>query len=394
MTHSLAHYLHLGLNHTDLPWLQSLHQEACLDFKRLGFPTRHHESWKYTRLDGFLALESLSLALDSVSVVDVPKGVMVMPLMQACYEHPEKIQPYLAQLLTHEHGLTAMNTALWNQGFFVYVPKGVQCTEPLWIRHHINHEQNFSVVRHLVVAEEGSTLQVIEDFNGDEAFSYATNTVTEVMLKPNAKVLHYRCQHEGMAAFHFGQTVAYQQQNSHFESHVLNVGGLWVRTDLTIKMQEPHAKCVLNGIYVAEGAQHMDHHTEVIHEVSDCESHQDYKGIANAHARVVFDGQVKVLRNAQRTKAHQSNKNLLLSNHAEVDTKPQLNIDADDVICTHGATVGQLDEDALFYLTTRGITRRDATHCLIQAFLHQNVQQLTHPALMTWMNEWLQTHLG
>jgi Fe-S cluster assembly protein SufD len=162
-----------------------------------------------------------------------------------------------------------------------------------------------------------------------------------------------------------------------------------VRSDIAISLDEPLAQCLMNGIYQPSDQQHMDHHTVVRHVAPDCSSEQDYKGILNGHARAVFNGRVVVVKNAQHTEAKQQNKNLLLSANTEVNTKPQLEIFADDVVCTHGATVGQLDEDALFYLATRGINREEASRYLVQAFTAENLRMLGHKELAEWIGVWL-----
>lgn len=196
---------------------------------------------------------------------------------------------------------------------------------------------------------------------------------------------HYKLQREGNAAWHFGHFAVKLSEGSQVDSHALSLGALWSRFDACFSIREPHARCFLNGIYAPKGQQHMDHHTWVYHDAPHGTSEQDYKGIVSEAAHAVFNGQVHVARHAQKTVAKQQNKNLLLSKQAEIDTKPQLDIAADDVQCTHGATVGQLDIDALFYFATRGIGVQEATEYLIQGFVAENLRAIGHDEFAAWL---------
>ena len=240
-------------------------------------------------------------------------------------------------------------------------------------------------IRHLVILEEGSSASLIEDYQGDEHTCYVSNTITEVSLAAHTKLTHYKIQRESKMAYHMGHIAVKQAKGSQLDSHLFSVGGKWVRSDMTIELQEPDAQCLMNGIYTPADLQHMDHHTLVVHEAPSCRSEQDYKGILSGRSRAVFNGRVIVAKGAQHTEAKQQNKNLLLSKNTEIDTKPQLEIFADDVICTHGATVGQLDEEALFYLATRGIGRADASRYLVRAFAAENIRTMGNTTLAEWV---------
>lgn len=406
---------------SDIPWLAQLQNSALADFERMGFPTRQHEEWKYTSVDGFLKqrfvkaaglTKPISLQPDSpipcthISLINgivtgtdtlistLPRGVIVLPLAQALLTHADKIKPMLGQILKQEHAFHALNTAMLHVGLFIYLPAGVRLNEPLWLTHWQDQAQQATYVRHLVIAEEGSSATLIEDYQGDASTEYVTNTITEVYTAANATLTHYKIQRESKLANHIGHLAVNQAANSQFDSHLLSVGGKWVRSDIMFTLQEPHARCFMNGIYAPADGQHMDHHTLVTHAVPDCSSAQDYKGILTGHSRAVFNGKVFVAKDAQHTEAKQQNKNLLLSVDAEIDTKPQLDIFADDVICTHGATVGQLDEEALFYLATRGIDRAQASRYLIQAFAIDNMRAMTDVNLATWLGELLNQQIG
>jgi len=402
-----------------IPWLLQLQDNALADFARLGFPARHNEDWKYTTVDSFLKQRfsnepnsdtsstrpsdipvgyPISLVNGAVLGVDeltagLPAGVVILPLAQALIEHTEKIKPYLNQILEQQHGFQALNTAMLNTGLFIYLPKGACLDTPLLLSHWQDKACQAAYIRHLVILDEGSSASIIEDYQGDEDTCYFSNTITEVYLAAQAKLKHYKIQRESKLAYHMGHLAVKQATGSQFDSHSFSIGGKWVRSDIAIRLHEPQAQCLMNGIYLPADLQHMDHHTIVTHEAPSCSSEQDYKGILTGHSRAVFNGRVIVAKGAQHTQAKQQNKNLLLSKNTAIDTKPQLEIFADDVVCTHGATVGHLDEEALFYLATRGIGRAEASRYLVQAFAVENLRaiaqvelsKLIESLLVDWM---------
>ncbi|MDF1827787.1 MAG: Fe-S cluster assembly protein SufD [Legionellaceae bacterium] len=362
-------------------WLVDLKTKAASDLNTLGFPTRRDEDWKYSATDAF-STQALPKAGASSFVPDTthayPAGVLVMPLLDACVHHADKIKPYLNNIMQQTHGFHAFNTAEFHDGMFVYVPEGVQVDEPIRLLYTQTEAGVARCLRHLVIAEANSRLVLVEDYGSDvHNAPYYTSVNTEIKLAANAHVTHCKIQREGDQAFHVGEVAVEQAANSRFESHSVSLGGQWTRSDTVINLAESGASCVMNGLYTPTDSQHVDHHTVVKHAVPDCTSEQDYKGILNGSARAVFNGKVQVAHGAQKTEAKQYNKNILLSSKAEVDTKPQLEIYADDVVCAHGATVGQLDEDALFYLATRGIDAELAQHYLVQAFLTDNIRKIT-----------------
>lgn len=401
---------------SNIPWLLQLQEKALADFTRMGFPARRHEDWKYTVVDSFLqerfeneqsttineathTLPGLPVPVDHHSITlingvvastdalaaSLPPGVVVQSLSQALVSHAEKIKPYLSRILQQQHGFHALNTAMLDCGLFIYVPAGVHLTVPLVLSHWQDKANQATYVRHLVLLDEGSSARIIEDYQGDEHRCYFTNTITEAHLASRARLTHYKIQRESKLAYHVGHLAVKQEADSQFDSHSFSMGGKLVRSDITIGLDEPGAKCLMNGIYTPADLQHMDHHTIVTHEAPNCHSEQDYKGILSGQSRAVFNGRVIVAKGAQHTEAKQQNKNLLLSKTTEIDTKPQLEIFADDVVCTHGATVGQLDEEALFYLATRGIGRAEATRYLVQAFAVENLRKLADVELAEWV---------
>jgi len=404
---------------SSLPWLAQLQSKALTDLSRHGFPTRHDEEWKYSSVDALLKqpFASTNQSSDHQVISDLPitqqvvihngqvsgieelaktlpKGVVVLPLAVALTQHAELLKPYLGTILHQEHGFHFLNTAMIHCGVFIYIPAGVCIDEPIALT-HVQDQLNQAVhLRHLIIAEAKSQAVVIEDYQGAEECCYLTNTVTEVYLGADAKLTHCKIQRESKAAYHVGHLSVKQGKHSDFANHSLSLGGKWVRSDISLYLQEEKSHCLMNGIYAPGEGQHVDHHTTVHHLVPNCSSEQDYKGILTGRSRAVFNGKVIVAKDAQHTDAKQQNKNLVLSANAEIDTKPQLEIFADDVLCSHGATVGQLDEDALFYLATRGIDRIEASHYLIHAFARDNLRLIPHNQLADLMSHLLTQQLG
>lgn len=403
------------------PWLAQLQSKAWMELDSHGFPNRHDEEWKYTPVDALLKQNFVSqqakgsskpLKGSNVPVKNqlliynglisgekelaqkLAPGVLLFPLSVALAQYPELIKPYLGTILQQEHGFHFLNTAMIQYGFFLYIPNGVCIEEPIAIT-HIQDQTNHAVyLRHLIIAGAQSQATIIEEYYGEDPCSYLTNTVTEISLGVGAQLTHYKIQNESKAAYHLGHLSVNQSAYSHFASHSLSLGGQLVRSDLSMYLQGEHAQCLMNGIYAPAQGQHVDHHTVIHHLVPYCSSEQDYKGVLTERSRAVFNGKIIVAKDAQHTDAKQQNKNLLLSGNAEINTKPQLEIFANDVLCAHGATVGQLDEEALFYLATRGISRLEASHYLIHAFAQDNLRRIPNCELADWMGNLLIQQLG
>lgn len=396
---------------SSVPWLAQLQHNALQDFVRLGFPLRQNEEWKYTLMEDFLKQRFTlgnppqSVAKPRISdlpytqqlelhngrlaeakwLQQLPAGVIIMPLLKAIDQHPQLIKAYLSQLLPHHHAFQALNSAMFNSGLVIYLPRGVHLEEPIVINHWQDEAHQAIYTRQLIIAEAGAQATIVDHYQGGENVNYLTDSMSEIFLGEQAVITHYHIQRESVAAYHISHVMVQQQEGSRFDSHTLSVGGKLARSDTSINFHQPHARCLLNGIYMPDGNQHIDHHTLIHHHVGSCVSEQDYRGVMQSHARAVFNGKVIVAKDAQHTEANQQNKNLLLSAQAEIDTKPQLEIFADDVICTHGATVGQLDEEALFYLATRGIDREEAASYLIHAFTADNIQRIADRQLREWV---------
>ncbi|MEO6419288.1 MAG: Fe-S cluster assembly protein SufD [Polyangiaceae bacterium] len=387
-------------------WLRELRSDAMARFAALGFPSRKSEAWKYTRIEPIVktrfdiaSLEELGLAEDHVldGVPDIPgtrlvvangrfaphlsrrssDDVVATGIFEAL-DHP-KLRAHFGRHAPFEaQSFTALNTALTEGGAFVFVGPGVIAREPI---HLVSLEiaedvPLFSHPRNVIVVGEGSHVTIVESYLGLRGVTFG-NAVTELVVGPGATVDHYTFARTGDAAFHIGTLQVSLERGSEFSSHAVAIGGAILRSSIHVDFEGEDARCSLDGLYVASRRQHVDHRTEVDHAKPRCTSRELYKGIVDDSGRAVFNGRVIVRPNAQKTDATQKNQNLILSDRAVVDTKPQLEIFADDVKCAHGAAVGQLDEDALFYLRSRGIAANDARRILVRAFADEVLARMT-----------------
>lgn len=393
---------------SNLPWVAKLQTEGLSDLNQFGFPTRKQEDWKYTSVDSLLkeqfkksndpiVLEPDHIPFSSIIKIHHGKivqdsayhstvncGVIVKSLQEAMTENQDLVKPYLNKLLKAKHGFHALNTALLETGVFIYIPKGIVVHEPLVLWHWQAHDEAV-YERNLIVLAEDSQASIIEIYEGVKDSAYFTNTISEILMSKKSQLCHCKLILDATTAYHIGQTTVHQQKQSRYENHLFNLGGKINRNEIDISLQDEQASCLLNGIYMPSLNQHMDHHTIIRHLVPNCISQQNYKGILAQNGKAVFNGKVIVERHAIHSQANQENKNLLLSTKAEINSKPQLEIFTDDVSCTHGATVGQLDEDALFYLATRGLERQVATQLLIHAFAFDNLRLISNKILKEWL---------
>ncbi|MBS0359053.1 MAG: Fe-S cluster assembly protein SufD [Proteobacteria bacterium] len=392
-----------------LPWLKSKRDEAMQFFSEKGFPTRHDEDWKYTNVTPLmeqqfilpskqahrLSAERLKPYLLSemnahiLVFVDgyfspefsqcnkLPSGVTLKNLSAELLENPKNIQSYLSSALnSKEHAFNALNTALMTEGAWIHIDKHVVVENPIQLLFISTQEDAIHHYRNCIVVEENTSVNLIEQYVGLQEAPYFNNSVTEIIAKPNAQIEHVKIQQEGATSFHVGTLQVHQYQHSSVNTHSFSFGGSLVRSDTNISLKDEYSECTLNGLYVASNHQHIDHHTRVEHIKPHGTSREYYKGILNDSAKAVFNGKVLVNPGAEKTQAEQSNKNLLLSRQAEINTKPQLEIFADDVKCAHGATVGQLDEKSLFYLRSRGIEKEAAKQLLVHAFASEIINRV------------------
>lgn len=379
-----------------LPWMRELRTHAAERFGVTGFPTTRDEAWKYTNLaplikqrfqiapangaapgDGYFPtdLDVYRLVFvngryrsDLSNVPNVANRPVAGSLKEGLERHPDIFEQHLGRVAPAEmHALTALNTSLLLDGAYVFLPSGATIDRPIHLV-YASTADAFTQPRTLVVANAGSRATVIEQYVGAPDARYFTNAVTEVVLERGASLEHYRLQQESLQGFHVNGLYLRQREKSVFVSHGVDLGGLLVRNDLGATLSAEGASCAMNGLYIVDGRQHVDNHTVVDHAKPRCISKEFYKGVLGGRGRAVFNGRVLVRPEAQQTDAEQVNNNLLLSDDAEIDTKPELEIYADDVKCSHGATIGQLDEDQLFYLRARGVDNAAARDLLTFAF--------------------------
>ncbi len=395
------------------PWLAEARRAALGRFEALGLPTTRHEDWRFTSLAGLAPLElgrgdregatgaaallaggalpagarlvfvNGRLRADLSSHAGLPSGVILLPLAEAMERVPELVRPHLGRLARpDDHAFVAANAALFEDGAFLHVPANVQLAVPIALVHLADvAAPSAAHPRTLVVAGEGSRATLEEIFVGGLGPAYLTNAVTELVLADGASVEHVRLQAEGPSAFHVSVVHAEQGAESSLAAHAFSLGGKVSRAEIRARLAGEGAKVAANGLYMAAGEQLVDNFSWVEHAVPRCSTTESYKGILDGKARGVFSGRIRVLAGAQKTVAHQMNSNLLLSEDAVVDTKPQLEIFADDVKCGHGGTVGQLDETALFYLRSRGLAEAEAKSLLVWAFASEMVGLVGTPSL-------------
>ncbi len=325
-------------------------------------------------------------------MASLPAGVVAIDLIEAIADakYGELIREHLARGADYNaNAFTALSTAFVSSGAFILIPRETEFESPL----HLNfiadstdpHPVNFPRV--LIIAEENSRATVIESYASISDAVYFTNAVVEIVLRDGARLDHYKVQRESVDAYHVATTSADMGSNSSYDSTAINFGAQLSRHDIHVKMANEGAECWVDGLYVVSSDQHTDTHSVIDHQQPHCTSHQLYKGILDGKSRAVFNGKIFVRHGAQKTDAMQTNKNLLLSNEARVDTKPQLEILADDVKCAHGAAVGQLAEDELFYLATRGIHPELAKNLLTYGFAEEVIAKITVASIRAQLDE-------
>jgi len=403
-------------------WIQPLRQAAIARFVELGFPTTHDEEWKYTNVTPMtripfqpaqrLAPASASEALAAAAIPAlvctqlvfvnghyVPElsaqqalsqGVEVGNLALALASRPPWLEAHLARYASvDERAFVALNTAFMQDGAYVYIPRGGMVEVPIHLV-FISLPQGEATVSHprnLLVLEDNAQASVIESYIGLGHDVYLTNAVTEFVLGQNARAEHCKLQWESSSAFHIATMQVHQARSSTFVSHAIAQGGALARHDINVVLNGEGGENTLNGLFMATDQQHIDNQTRIDHVMPHCTSREFYKGILAGKSRGVFNGKIVVHKDAQQTDARQTNKNLLLSQDASIDTKPQLEIFNNDVKCAHGSTIGRLDENALFYLRTRGLGEEDARSLLTYAFASELVNRISLEPLRTKLND-------
>jgi Fe-S cluster assembly protein SufD len=395
----------------DPAWLENLRERAASSFEALDFPTTRVEEWKYTniapvlktafrqmfdmgvhdvtveRIEPFLCAEAKGSRLVFINglfsrrlsdLSELPESVVVCNLSEVPAEYAKVVSDHLGVYADYrDQVFTALNTAALGDGAFVHIPKGRTLEKPVHLLFvSTASEPTVSHPRALIVAGEASIATVIESYVSLGEDTYFTNAVTEVFTAPGARLDHYRLQEESEQAFHIATTQVNQQRGSNYTSYAISLGGEIARHNLNVALTDEAIETTIDGLYVVTGNQHTDNHTVIDHQKPHCASHQLYKGILDGRGRAVFNGKVFVREGALLTDARQLNKNLLLSAEAHVDTKPELEIFADDVKCSHGATVGQLEDEELFYLASRGIGQEKARALLTYGFAEDVISKI------------------
>ena len=409
----------------DLAWLRKLREDAFARFCDVGFPTTHDEDWRFTNVSAIAktpfqlatagqltrsdldrwALPGAACRLVFVdghfnhelsSLADLPNGVQVNGLANELETNPAWLELHLGRYLnTERDAFAALNTAFLADGAFIHISKGTVLELPI----HLLFVSTASDVptmthpRNLIVAEEQSQLAIVEDYvslNGGVAFC---NTATELVAAESAVVSHYMLEREDPQAFNISTLRIQQGRSANVATHSVLLGGGLVRNNVHPVLAGEGAECLINGLFIGQGSQHLDNYMLVEHAQPHCESRQFYNGILDGKSHGVFHGRIIVHKDAQKTDAKQTNRNLLLSDDAQIDTKPQLEIYADDVKCTHGATIGQIEENALFYLRSRGIDEASARKLLLLAFANECLDRMKEDSVRSHLKKLINGHL-
>jgi Fe-S cluster assembly protein SufD len=391
-----------------LNWLQKLRQDAFNRFTENGFPTTHDEDWRFTNVSAVantqfelgekIQIEEKQLEAFGTSdfpcrlvfvngyfapelsrIPDLPHGVWIKNLARDINAGEALAEDFFGKDLNIQRdSFAALNTAFFEDGISIEIPAGVALETPVYALFitvpgeapTMNHPRN------LIVAGKNSQLTVVEDYVSLGEGTTFSNAATELIAGENAHVEHYMIVREGESAYNFSTLRIQQGRSANVATHSLLLSGALVRNNVHPVLAGEGSECLINGLFMANGRQHMDNYMLVEHASPHCDSRQFYNGILNGNSHGVFHGRIIVHKDAQKTDAKQTNRNLLLSDDAQIDTKPQLEIYADDVKCTHGATIGQVDENALFYLRSRGLDEVSARHVLLLAFANECLDRM------------------
>jgi Fe-S cluster assembly protein SufD len=383
----------VALTGANVAWLKQQRQSALAQFEKVGLPGVRDEDWRYTNLR---ALKSNDYALSAATPLSIelvetknPRLVFVdghldltastglSDCVTLLKDSLELVKDSFGSTLPKQaHGFTSLNTAYAHDGYVVHLKPGQVLDGVLEVVFVSQSADAVSHTRNLIIAQANTQCTIVERHIGAHGTVYLNNVITEIIAGDNAHIDHYKIQQESDDAFHMGGVFINQSKNSQIKNHNITLSGLVTRNDIYSNLLGQGAHIEMNGLVVGQGRQHIDNHTEINHAVPNCTSDEYYKTVLDDHSRSVFRGRIIVAKDAQLTNADQQNNNLLLSKDAEADCKPQLEIYADDVKCSHGATVGQLDPVSLFYLKSRGINAESANALLTFAFANEVIQRI------------------
>ncbi len=409
--------------------LKEIQEQAKSELQNSQFPTLKVEEWKYTKLNKLLALDYIhSATLEKVSFSkeqidelrfnsfenyllvfvngvfekelsdydELKSEVFVSTISEAFEKNDSFVNKYFSKITTVNSSFDLLNLSNFVGGLFIHIHDNAVVEKPIQILNITGSKSNisFSSSRNLIVAGKNSQATFLQKHIGIDGNTYLNNISSEFVVEQNANVNFYNIELDNANAFHIEKTNVMQYRDSQFKHFNFTFGGKLVRNDINVELSDENIECTLNGLYIANDSQHIDNSTFINHAKPHSTSNELYKGILDDTSRGVFSGKILVAKDAQLTNAYQNNNNILLSEDAKIDTKPQLEIYADDVKCTHGATVGQLDESALFYILSRGIPKEKAKSMLITAFAEGVVTELTIPELREEINHLIFEHLN
>lgn len=408
-------------------WLLPIRKSAISHFAELGIPTTKHEDWLHTNVSPIARINferadhtqsqvtakqiapytlkgihhqivfvNGQFSANLSSIDSLPSGVTVTSLARAWSEDATLLKTHLARHASYEHqAFVALNTALMEDGAFIHVPENTVVESPIQVIHVSTAQANttMSHPHHLYIVDKSSQATIIELYVAMDGGTYFTNTVTEIVAHENAVVDHYKIVQESDDAYHIATQQIHQYRNSDVSSHTISLSGGIVRNDINTLLDGEGCECTLNGMYIINDYQHVDNHLVVDHAQPHCNSREFFKGVLDGHSKGIFSGRIIVREHAQKTDAKQTNQSLPLSENVQVESNPQLEIFADDVKCTHGATIGQVSDEAIFYLRSRGITQKSAKNLLIHAFVGESIQQIKVDSLRTKIENWVLSKL-
>src|SRR6187402_2303828 len=408
--------------------LHNVRTAAIKNFENKGFPTKKEESWKYTSLNAILkndfsvfpktesTIQYSDVKKYFLHEIDTYKVVFIdgvfsshlsstthdgidVCLMSSALNKPKYkmiVDNYFNKIASKDESLTSLNTAFANEGAYINIPKSKVADKPIEIMYFSTGSETALLVqpRNLVIVGENSHVQIIERHQSLNDNPVLTNSVTEIFAQKRAIVDYYKIQNDNLEASLIDNTYIAQKEQSHASVHTFSFGGNLTRNNLNFYHQGEHIDSTLKGITIIEGKQHVDHYTLVQHATPNCESHQNYKGIYDDRSTGVFNGKIFVEKEAQKTDAFQQNNNILLSDKATINAKPQLEIFADDVKCSHGCTIGQLDEKAMFYMQSRGIPQKEAKALLMYAFSNEVIESIKIPEMKQRITKIIAAKLG
>ncbi len=409
---------------SDPSWLKELRSEAIKEFSKIGFPSPKDEDWRFTNLAPIIRssfhvadkpcevsitnLNSISSLfindLNQIRLVfvdgsfipqlsfleKISDGVAIKPIRQAIEENEDIVADNIGKFAEIKgQTFTALNTAFFEDGLFIYIPRLKMLDTPIYAVYVSTREKPkyMTNLRNLIVAEESTQLTVIEHYVSLSDEIHFSNIVTEISSGCNSNVEHYKLEMEGLKSFNISTLRVQQQRDSSIRSHSVLLGGSLVRNNIHPVLEGEGCYSFINGLYMASDKQHLDNFMKVEHVGPHCDSRQFYNGVLDGSSKGVFHGRIVVHENAAKTDAKQTNRNLLLSNRAQIDTKPQLEIYNQDVKCTHGATIGQLDRDAIFYMQSRGISKQNAENIMLKAFANQSISSMKVDSLKKYLEQ-------